>query len=463
MAEGFACYALFPDQYVDAARQIAAPADGRPVVCVGIRSSGAVLAAVCAATLRRHGVTADTRTVRPRGHPFDRHLQSGPRLDRFVIQQAHTHFVIVDEGPGISGSSFAAVADFLERRGIESNRITLVPSWRCDPASLRSPRARDLFARCQVVVGCPADTARAAAALASDVAIDLSAGQWRSHTIPEQMRWPAVQPQHERVKYLSAGARATPALARFAGLGRHGRNKLARAHALHEAGFGPRPIEYSSGFIVREWIAGRPAAAIDFSGTALHRVADYLAFVATTFRLTDVDRGDDLSAMLRQNTLEAFGPASQEAIERLIETTPAGDYARVAVDGRLLPHEWIVTPDESGRFIKIDALDHHADDFLPGCRDVAWDVAGACEELALSDAACSLVVTRYASLTGDREIGRRLPFFRAAYLAYRLGYTTMAAAAMSGTPDGDRFRKCQERYRRSLAVRAGLPLPAAAR
>ncbi len=53
----------------------------------------------------------------------------------------------------------------------------------------------------------------------------------------------------------------------------------------------------------------------------------------------------------------------------------------MAIDGRMLPHEWVT---DGGRLMKVDALDHPADDFLPGCRDIAWDVAGACVELGLS-------------------------------------------------------------------------------
>jgi hypothetical protein len=46
----------------------------------------------------------------------------------------------------------------------------------------------------------------------------------------------------------------------------------------------------------------------------------------------------------------------------------------------------------------------------------------------------------------------RLPFFELAYLAYRLGYVTMAAQNLT-TNDEARFRQLARRYRRSLRDR----------
>ena len=42
--EGFSCYALYPEQYVDAAQQVAGMDDSSAFVCIGLRSIGAVLA-----------------------------------------------------------------------------------------------------------------------------------------------------------------------------------------------------------------------------------------------------------------------------------------------------------------------------------------------------------------------------------------------------------------------------------
>jgi hypothetical protein len=53
----------------------------------------------------------------------------------------------------------------------------------------------------------------------------------------------------------------------------------------------------------------------------------------------------------------------------------------------------------------------------------------------------------------------RLPFFLIAYLAYRLGYTTLAATALGPSPDGARFTRLTRRYaavlRRAIGAHLG--------
>jgi aminoglycoside phosphotransferase family enzyme len=56
----------------------------------------------------------------------------------------------------------------------------------------------------------------------------------------------------------------------------------------------------------------------------------------------------------------------------------------------------------------------------------------------------------YRRTTGDNGIAVRLPFYRAAYLAFRGAYALMAAGQLSDTPDGDRFRAAARRYRSRL-------------
>ena len=110
------------------------------------------------------------------------------------------------------------------------------------------------------------------------------------------------------------------------------------------------------------------------------------------------------------------------------------------LDGRLLPHEWAGT-------LKTDALDHHDDHFFPGAQDIAWDIAGAEIECGLEPGA---VASPYLRLQNDPTLNDRLPFYRVAYLAYRIGYAAMSAESLAGTPDGDAFAELAERYRDAL-------------
>ena len=76
--EGFAYYALHPEAYARALRRRARAE--REVVVVGIRSIGTTLSAFVRAELRRHGEAVDRTTVRPTGHPYDRHGLRSRRL-----------------------------------------------------------------------------------------------------------------------------------------------------------------------------------------------------------------------------------------------------------------------------------------------------------------------------------------------------------------------------------------------
>jgi hypothetical protein len=440
-AEGFTCYGLYPEQYIDAAERLVVSLRPESVFCLGLRSIGTVLAHVVASTLASRGVRAEVRSLRPRGHPYDRRIVVDHTFTHALTTFAPSHVAIVDEGPGLSGSSLAAGVDAAAGAGMGAERIVIMPAWDAPVEGLRSERARQVWAAHPRVIG----TYQPSVGLDGPIT-DLAAGRWRGVVAgSEAAAWPAVQPQHERVKFLS-GPSGHRLVSRFAGLGRYGQAKMARASALADAGFSPAPRSLVNGFLVMDWVEGqmcpRPC-------TLTPRLADYLAYMRGTFASGERDNIDEVSEMMQVNTHEGLGAEYASAAEILARKAAAYAEPRVAVDGRLLSHEWI---DGASGLFKVDALDHHADDFFPGCRDIAWDVAGGLAEVALTPELEAAMISRYTGASGDTTIGTRLPFYRAAYLAYRLGYTTLAAETLGGCDDGIRFRKLQSRYRRSLAA-----------
>ena len=132
--EGFAYYALDPELYRIAARRFVAEARPTYVAVIGIRSIGTTLGAAVADELKRLGIATRFATVRPRGHPFDRQLRVDYDLARQWLGWTG-HFAVVDEGPGLSGSSFASVAEFLSTLGIRDERIVFFPSWDADASA----------------------------------------------------------------------------------------------------------------------------------------------------------------------------------------------------------------------------------------------------------------------------------------------------------------------------------------
>ena len=438
-AEGFAFYGLYPEQYILAAEQAVSHRPGRTLTCIGVRSIGAPLAHVVGAAAERLGTRGEVITVRPRGHPFDRRLHVSDRLRRRLVERRDGWFGVVDEGPGLSGSSFAAVSDALMNLGIPEDAIVLFPSW-CPPRdALRSDRGRRAVERHAKAIGRFEDVVH------TDGMIDLSGGNWRARVIgADEHHWPAVHPQHERRKYLTAdGTR----IMRFAGLGRYGRKARQRAQTLAAAGFAAAPLDLRHGFLTLAWIDGEPAARERIAT----RAADYLTFLRRTFATTERARTDDIVEMMKVNIEEGVGGDAAAAIEPLAHDARRFDEPAVAIDARMQQHEWIAS---AGAVLKMDGLDHHADDFFPGCRDIAWDIAGAAVELNLDEAAARTLAARYADGTRDRTIPLRMPFYEAAYLAYRLGYVTLAAESLAGSADGERFTRLRTRCRRSLEVLA---------
>jgi hypothetical protein len=172
-------------------------------------------------------------------------------------------------------------------------------------------------------------------------------------------------------------------------------------------------------------------------------MASYLSHLARHFG-HEPGPADELRAMVDTNVLESLGHEGERllAAHRAKWGSPAAD-APVALDGRMLPHEWLRT---ATGYIKVDALDHHDDHFFPGCRDIAWDVAGTCVEFELERDGRRYFVDRYRRESGDRTIVGRLPSYTVAYLAFRTGYATLAAESLGATPDGRRFAGLAGRY-----------------
>ncbi|MFI5106348.1 MAG: hypothetical protein ACHP79_15605, partial [Terriglobales bacterium] len=71
--EGFAYYALHPLAYAEVLDRI--PVPGNSLMVVGIRTIGATLSAVTAASARLRGMQARRITVRPQGHPYNRRTE----------------------------------------------------------------------------------------------------------------------------------------------------------------------------------------------------------------------------------------------------------------------------------------------------------------------------------------------------------------------------------------------------
>lgn len=450
-AEGYAYYSLYPEMYLRATLDFVQAQHPDHVVVIGLRNIGAGLSAVVAATLEEQGIAVRSYTVRPRGHPFYRELKLTPALAGEWRAQTGSWFAIVDEGPGLSGSSFTSAAQAVANLGVPDSRIVLFPSWQGEAARFVSASARDHWHRYQKYTATFEDVILRPGMLTGSATgqapIDLSGGNWRRTVFSCESDYPAVQPQHETRKYLLDGE--PPTLYKFAGLGRYGREKLRRAEALSNGGMGLRPLGLTHGFLATEFVPGRPLSKSCVDQGLLDAIAQYLAYLSRTFPAREGTSFDTLLEMIHYNVAEALGDAWRDRLKTLEQMrTSVTDAPPIALDARMLPHEWL---DVRGAYIKTDALDHHDDHFFPGPQNIAWDLAGAFAEFELGASERSYLLAAFRAATREgRDVEARMPFYRVAYLAFRLGYVTLAGQSVEEPQERARYQKLAKSYTRQL-------------
>ncbi|MBZ5494220.1 MAG: hypothetical protein LAO76_25120 [Acidobacteriia bacterium] len=427
--EGFAYYALHPLAYADVMRQIP-PCDN--VLIVGIRSIGTTLSAVAAASARARGISAERITVRPQGHPYNRTAEFTAEqmaaVSRAVSMDAS--FAVVDEGPGLSGSSFLAVAEALERAGASPEKIFLVSAHEPNVNALCAENAARRWQRFRCI------PAAAEARRPAEAVEFVGGGQWRSRMFADESEWPASWISFERLKYLSPKGHDERRLFKFAGLGHYGDVVLEREKKVAVAGFGPMPREESEGFVSYPLIEGRPLFPRDLSAEILAKIAQYCTFRQRAFavELSDINSLQEMS----DHNLNELG--LELPVELRVERP-------VIADGKMQPHEWLLS--KEGKLLKTDSGSHGDDHFFPGATDIAWDLAGAIVEWKMNEEQTTEFLNLYHRASGD-DASTRMDGFIKAYAVFRLAYCLMAANAMNGSDEQPRLRRAADAYRKLL-------------
>ncbi len=432
--EGFAYYALHPLDYSELAKRV--PVRGGDVAVVGIRSIGASLSAVVSATMAGRGLRADRITVRPNGHPYDRRTRLGEHDLRWVARHRarQADFVVVDEGPGISGSSFLSVGDALLEAGVERERITFLCSRAPDPDQLTAPGGPARWrAFRSLAIG-------RGSHIPDEAKIYCGGGEWRHWAFRDDSDWPAVWTQMERLKFLSADRKT---LFKFIGLGRYGDEVAARAACTGEAGFAPVLLGRQLGFARFPYVEGRPANSSDLHAGVISRIASYCAARARFLNIAGTCSGE-LEEMVRFNVAQEFGAEAAHLVP------PLGIERPIITDSRMQPFEWVVC--SNGSLLKTDTDTHGDDHFFPGPTDIAWDLAGAITEWQMTPAAATHLIEQYTSMSGDDVRPRLVPHLLA-YAVFRMAYCAMAAFVEARSPEAERLRRAHEYYRRLAHAR----------
>lgn len=447
--EGYAHYGLFPEVYVESARDFFRERGRCHVVCIGLRSIGASLSSVVSAALESLGCQVVSFTLRPRGHPFKRKAFFTPELEEIVSCLRGSAFIIVDEGPGLSGSSFSSVARKLLGLGVPEKNIVIFPSWLPDGSSFLSKSAREVWGRHPKYasffekVWLESGRLEKEAGLES-APMDISAGMWRGLFYQDGADYPAAHPRHERRKYLGRGAGGKTLLLKFAGHGRYGISKLERAGLLAGEGLMPPVSGFTNGFVVQEFVPGRPVTERELNQILLDEIARYSAFLKGNFHACERMSFEEFHGMAARNITLGLGEdwaVKAAPLERMRGVYEG--FEPIELDGRMFPFEWIIT---SKGYRKTDCLDHHLDQFFPACQDIAWDLAMAAVEFEMNPMELNYMLSRYAAASGDTVGSERFRLYLIAYLAFRLGYSSFASEELAATPEGPRFSSLAHRY-----------------
>jgi len=445
--EGFAFYALYPEAYRDSARRWAAENPGAAAAVVGVRTIGTALSAVVAETLRACGLQVRRATVRPSGHPFHRECELDPAL-----LHGADWVLVVDEGPGLSGSSMAAVAEAATAAGFPRGRVAFFPGHGGEPGAEASPSTRRWWAEAPRYVSSLCELRWEGRALEETLAEltgravevqDLSAAQWRRYAYADPADWPAATAAFERTKYRVVRDDGSAVLWRFSGL-LDSRERETLCHRA-ELGLTVPPVGETLGFVGVPWVEGARLRSSDRTPEIEDHLTRYISAVAGPPLTRDDGEAAQarLIEMLVANAREAFGDDAAERAAALATDVQASAELPTYGDGRLAPHEWVRARD--GRLVKTDGVGHDRDHTTIGRQPIAWDVAGAIVEWDLGPS--------FASRCGMAADAAR--FYCAAYAAFRLGLCAMSAGMTADESERARLKSAEGRYRDALTRALG--------
>lgn len=457
--EGYAFYGLYPEMYLRSAARFHGEKRPAEAVCLGIRSIGTSLGYAVAGQLENLGCRTHSFTVRPHGHPFDREIRLLPELEAKLGAFGNLPFLIIDEGPGLSGSSFCGTARKIVSLGVTESNIFLFPGWEPEHRGFVSESARRLWPRFEKY-STSFDEIREKLDIfkhrSPDTEIrEISAGGWRSLLYARETDYPAVQQSHEKRKYLIQPVRSLQTgeikrgsayrLLKFCGLGRYGRGAFERACILAGSGFHPPVKELCDGFLGMDFIPGTPGDCRSADSTFLERAGAYFGFIDREFPSREATCRDQILEMIEINIAEGLGPEWERYLEPIRSMSLEVECDRpVYLDNRVFPHEWV----KAGETIyKLDGAEHFEDHFFPGPQDICWDLAGFSVEFGLGGKDRELFLKRFAAGSGRAVPSvEKLAFYSVAYLSFRMGYCAVAASSLSGTEDGRAFRSLYEKY-----------------
>ena len=246
----------------------------------------------------------------------------------------------------------------------------------------------------------------------------------------------------QQPKFLARGASGEAILLKYAGIAATrapntdelrvaAEHTLARLARLADEHLTVAARGSAHGWLAIPWLHGRRLTRADADQTTIAAIGRYIAkasgpVLSRTIQEEAVGR---LVAILTTNAPELVGPAYRDAAcrvgGRLAVLTEALALPSCG-DGRLAPHEWVLTKDR--HLIKVDAGGHEHEHTRIGPQSILWDIAGAMVEWDLSRQSTAALISA-AQIETPREV--LLACYGAAYAAFRAAMAMLAGGESS--------------------------------
>ncbi|HET8977065.1 MAG TPA: hypothetical protein VFN87_02845 [Solirubrobacteraceae bacterium] len=361
------------------------PDTGRPLLVVGVRTSGSYLAPLLRAALRARGrPQTGAMTMRPR-----RALLAWERAAIRAHVARHGEVLLIDDPP-VTGRSLAMVATELEALGVLPAAITVVLA--VDRDSPQLPERLGRYEGVVLAVGEWTARRRLTAAAAAPALAELLRGELEVRSVTELPLGEAVPRRgHARRLLRVEGAdsadgtpRQVDVLATAVGVGYLGAHHAVVAQALHE--FAPRTLGLRDGVLYREWLAAERRLPAD----APQLPAAVAAYVAARRRILGVSRDMTVDMTGEGPVWEVAGALLAQGFARaapaarvLLANRAARRLLTVAQpsvsDGDMAPGQWFAGDGGGGGGspLKVGLTERTYWHLGLACCDAAFDLAGA--------------------------------------------------------------------------------------
>jgi hydroxymethylpyrimidine pyrophosphatase-like HAD family hydrolase len=398
------CFRSFDQQPADVDRLVRDfaqrwPDRRRPLVVVGLRTSGSYLGPLYAAYLEAHGYQ-DVRALTMR--PGRRLLKPERALLQAVSRRGG--LALLTDDPPASGGSLAKAAQDLERVGVPSRSIILLLQLFGSRDAL-PPRLQRYAAVLLPWEEWTIHEHLAPGAVQSTLA-DLLAPASTVRAI-ERLPLPprTVARGHARALYRvqlvdrdSGRHREQRIFVTGAGLGYFGAHALAVARALR--GFLPEVYGVRAGLVYRAWLPEERKLSAIRPGTEAALAAAMVAYIVARQRALAVDEDVSLRLLDRLPVWEAasnllsraFGwgwllvrlPVVDPIVKRLLRFQRPS-----VVDGSMTVAHWFAAEREGGPLLKVDVDERAFSNWGLSCYDPVFDLASLAASFDLAGAAAS--------------------------------------------------------------------------